>query len=133
MIFKKVKEIISKDGVLHFRRWQVIKTRWFAIYIHGIYKADEDLHLHNHPWKFVSLILKGSYIERLPGHVINPRLAGTWVYRDTTRFHQIDSLLSPKVYTFNIMWGFKDTWGYMVRDTFIDHKEYRERKNNGQI
>jgi len=133
MIFKKVKEIISKEGVLHFRRWQVVKTRWFAIYIHAIYKADEEKHLHNHPWNFWSFVVKGSYTERLLNFKLNPRFAGTSVYRQRDQFHKIEDLHSPVVWTFNVAWGFRDTWGYSVNGNFIDHVEYRKRKNNGQI
>ncbi len=39
-----VKEIKSKAGELHFRRWRLLQLPFFAIYIHGIYKSDEDLH-----------------------------------------------------------------------------------------
>lgn len=44
-----IKEIKSKTGDLHFRRWRIIETPWFSIYVHGIYKADEEAHLHDHP------------------------------------------------------------------------------------
>lgn len=133
MIFKKVKEIISKDGVLHFRRWRVISTPWFAIYIHAIYKADEDLHLHNHPWNFWSLVLKGSYTERLPNFKLNPRFAWTSAYRQRDQFHKIEDLHSPVVWTFNVMWNFRDTWGYEVRGKYVDHNTYREMKRNKSI
>ena len=133
MIFKKVKEIISKEGVLHFRRWQVIKTRWFAIYIHAIYKADEDKHLHNHPFNFFNIILKGSYTERLPNFKLNPRFAGNSVYRQRDQFHKIDDLHSPVVYTLNVMWNFRDTWGYEVRGRYVDHETYRKMKRDNLL
>ena len=62
-IFKKVKEIVSKEGVLHFKRYAIIETSFFALYIHRIYEADKDEHMHNHPWSYLSLILNGSYVE----------------------------------------------------------------------
>ena len=51
-----VKEIKSKAGEVYFRRWRIISTPLIKIYFHGIYKADEDAHLHNHPWNFISII-----------------------------------------------------------------------------
>lgn len=59
------KEIKSKTGELHFRRYRLFWTPWFALYIHRIYKADEDPYPHSHPWNFISLILNGGYIEEL--------------------------------------------------------------------
>ena len=62
---KLLKEIISKNGKVHFRRWNVLSTPWFSIYIHGIYEEDKEQHLHDHPWDFMSMVLKGSYSEQL--------------------------------------------------------------------
>ncbi len=68
-MFKLIKEIKSKEGVLHFRRWNIltVSNRFinFSIYLHGIYKEDQDPHLHNHPWNIATIILWGSYIEEL--------------------------------------------------------------------
>ncbi len=66
-MFKLIKEIRSKEGILHFKRWEIFSSTKFnfSIYLHGIYKADQDLHLHNHPWNIATLILWGSYIEAL--------------------------------------------------------------------
>jgi hypothetical protein len=133
MIFKLIKEIKSKDGVLHFRRWRVLSTPWFKICLHAIYKADDDKHLHNHPWNFIGVVLKGAYTERMPGSKLIPRLPGMFAKRTRNQFHKVEDLHSPVVYTLNFMWGFKDEWGYMVNGHFVDHEEYRKRKNNGQI
>lgn len=63
-IFKWVKTIVSKDGKLHFKRFAILETERFAIYIHRIYESDKDEHLHSHPWHFWGMVLKGSYVER---------------------------------------------------------------------
>lgn len=133
MIFKKVKEIKSKEGELHFRRWNIISTPWFKICLHAIYKADEDKHLHNHPWNFWSFVLKGSYTERLPNFKLNPRFAGTYAYRQRDQFHKIEDLHSPVVYTFNVMWNFRDTWGYEVKGKYVDHETYRRMKRDNLL
>ena len=133
MIFKKVKEIISKDGVLHFRRWRILSTPWFKICLHGIYKADEDKHLHNHPWSFISIVLKGSYTERLPNSKLNPRFPMGLAYRKKDQYHKIEDLHSPAVYTLNLMWGFRETWGYDVNGKFIDHETYRDMKRTNLV
>ena len=59
-----VKEIISKQGGLHFRRYRLLQTPWFAIYIHQILKSDMDKDPHCHPWNFTSVILEGAYQEQ---------------------------------------------------------------------
>ena len=58
-----VKEIKSKMGEVHFRRYRLIQTKWFAVYIHQILRSDQDRDMHDHPWNFTSVILEGAYRE----------------------------------------------------------------------
>ncbi|CAB4203506.1 hypothetical protein UFOVP1382_122 [uncultured Caudovirales phage] len=46
-------------------RW-VWQTRWFTVRLHHIQRPDADVELHDHPWSFFSLILKGWYEEERP-------------------------------------------------------------------
>src|SRR5678816_721998 len=45
----------------YMRRW-IFQCRWFTLRLHKIQMADE-YSPHNHPWSFVSVILKGRYDE----------------------------------------------------------------------
>lgn len=132
-MFKLIKEIKSKDGVVHFRRWRILSTPWFKICIHGIYKADEDAHLHNHPWNLLNIVLKGSYCEKTEKADWNPRFPLNMAYRQRDVYHKIEELYTPTVYTLNFMWKFRDTWGYNVDGKHVDHKTYRTMKRNNQI
>ena len=60
-MFRK-KIIYREDGVPYLMRRYLIKTRLFQIVIHNILQSDNDC-LHDHPWNFVSIILKGGYWE----------------------------------------------------------------------
>ncbi len=134
MIFKKIKEIKSKEGVLHFKRWRILYTPWFSINLHGIYKADEDKHLHNHPWNFIGIILRGCYTERLEGVPAKIRFPGNIQKRTKKVFHKINTLHSKAVYTLNFMWGTEEgDWGYKVDGKYIDHETYRELKYKKEI
>ena len=55
--------IIGVDGQPYLRRYYILKTRWFRIYLHEILRSDEDRDCHDHPWNFTSIILKGGYWE----------------------------------------------------------------------
>ena len=50
------------DGEVYLDRWGW-RTRWFGIYLHRMTAPDPGVDLHDHPWPFVSLILRGGYIE----------------------------------------------------------------------
>jgi hypothetical protein len=125
-----IKEIKSKKGVIHFRRWNILTLPWFSIYIHGIYMHDLDKHCHNHPWNIWTMVLWGSYYERLlnKDYVINYRRIFNMSYRNSEQFHKILKLKSKKVYTLAIVGKRKSTdWGYLTESGFVDFKTYRKK------
>jgi hypothetical protein len=124
-----VKEIRSKDGTLHFRRWCLIDTRWFKVYIHGIYAEDKDTHMHNHPWDYFCLVLKGSYIEETKSGD-NTMTPGTIVKRVGEDYHRIKKLLTSTVYALLIVTPMKRKWGYLVDGKWVNYETYRKSKNN---
>src|SRR5688500_6187293 len=46
----------------------------FGVYVHRILAPDPGLDLHDHPWPFVTLILRGGYVEE----VADARQASQW-------------------------------------------------------
>lgn len=125
---KLIKEIKSKDGVLHFRRWAILQTKFLSIYIHGIYKEDNDKHLHNHPWNILTIILKGSYIEQLLDTEVKRKFLHVG-FRNRYQYHKIKELLSDKVFTLAFVFGKRNNkWGYAVDDNHIIHTVYRKNK-----
>jgi hypothetical protein len=129
---KLIKEIKSKSGKLHFRRWQILKTRWFSIWIHCIYAPDEDKHLHNHPWDFKSMVIKGSYLEETENGNIFQKF-GKFNSRNGDDFHKILKLNTEKVYSLFFVTPPKREWGYKVDGKFIQHEEYRKLKHLNQL
>lgn len=128
---KLIKEIKSKDGILHFRRWALLQTNYFSIFIHGIYKEDNDLHLHNHPWNILTIILKGSYIEELENNILNKRTFFNFGYRNRKKYHKIKELISKNVLSLAFVFGERnDNWGYLVDNKHVIHTEYRTNKNS---
>lgn len=47
----------------YFKRW-LLDLRLFSIRLHHWVGSDDQRALHDHPWSFVTIILKGSYIDR---------------------------------------------------------------------
>lgn len=59
-------QIRGKDGSLYMDRWYILYfPRLFSIRIHHIVRPDLDRWPHDHPWTFVSFILRGGYIEEV--------------------------------------------------------------------
>lgn len=121
------KEIISKKGELHFRRWG-IDAFIFGIYIHQIYKADEDKHLHDHPWDYISICLKGSFMEECVKkvNIIKP---GNVIIRKANSFHKIKDMITPAVTTLFMTGPRRRKWGYDVNDKWVEGSIYHKIKN----
>lgn len=48
----------------YLRRWYLVpRNRWFNVYLHQFLRSDDDRALHDHPWHWASLLLRGSYVE----------------------------------------------------------------------
>lgn len=50
----------------YMHRW-VLGCPWFNIRLHHILKSDEGREFHDHPFHFISIILRGGYTEHRPG------------------------------------------------------------------
>ena len=141
------KEIVSKEGRVHFRRYRLLSTPWFNIFVHQILRSDEDLHFHDHPWHFTSYILKGTYYERWTKHPDHkfiyesqysskPPMDGMRP-RNKIKHHAQDAhsltLLTPCVWTLVFTSGRDRVWGYQTPQGWIDFKTYRQLKNEGKL
>lgn len=56
--------VIGKQDNPMMKRWRLIQTPWFGLYVHFIYREDLDLVPHDHPWNFWRVVLRGGYGER---------------------------------------------------------------------
>lgn len=132
-IFKLVKEIRSKTGELHFRRYRIIETKWFSIYLHYIAKSDEDAHRHNHPWDFTSVVLSGSYTEEYSlFNIVRTRaskLINSHIYEE---YHKL-TILKPVWSLVFCGKRINENWGYIVDGLHIHHEEYRKMKHNKEF
>ncbi|OBF77036.1 hypothetical protein [Mycolicibacterium fortuitum] len=77
----------GKDDPYLLRWYLLPRNRFLNLYVHKFVRSDVDT-LHDHPWGFVSLILRGEYTEVTPqGH--NRRRAGSLAFRDAKFRHHV--------------------------------------------
>lgn len=132
-------DINDSDGALYLRRWRVIETPWFRIFVHKILTQDKDPDPHDHPWNFFSLVLWGGYVERvwLFPHIIQVREDNiTSVIRSRKPFrghrmpmdmaHKILSV-RPNTYTLVVAGPRVQEWGFYTGAGWVYFKEYLDR------
>lgn len=109
-------------------RLRIIECPLFGVYLHKILRADSDPSPHDHPWNFVSIILKGGYLEFrqrldwLPG-----AFESRWylpkqinVVRDGD-YHVILELSDNKpVWSLLFVGRRKKSWGFLVDGVWVD-------------
>lgn len=104
---KRVNELFQKvlgrsdvwfGGSLYMRRWRLLHTRWFGVRIHHIVRSDNDRELHDHPFTFVSLVLRGGYYE----HTVDGRRVwygpGSLIVRSADALHRLEMEKVPAAY-----------------------------------
>ena len=127
--------IPCKGGLLYLVRLRIIATPWFGIYVHDIHEDDGDRDCHNHPWSFISIVLRGSYTERVydqpASHPCSYRqqVHGRFsVHRmGRTSAHRIVKA-SPGLKTLILVGPRRGTWGFFEHDgTFVDWETYEKK------
>ena len=104
----------------------------FNIFVHKFLKSDPD-DVHDHPWPYFTIILKGGYWEWIP--VFNTRGAkiheycvwrrpGSFRFASANTYHRIE--LDPSVTCWTLfMPGIKQRdWGFLVKNKWVQWQEY---------
>jgi len=109
----------------------------FNIFIHKFLKSDPD-DVHDHPWPYATLILKGGYWEWLPqfdsqGNKMSEtavwRGAGHFRTSSAKSFHRIE--LDPEVecWTMFMPGPQKREWGFLVNNKWMHNELYLKHKS----
>lgn len=143
MLREDIMDAVEPEKV-YLRRFRILQTPWFAFYLHRIYLPDRDRHPHDHPWPFLSVILRGGYDETMyyTDDVTNSLLMSDKVVfaRDrrwsvgsvhsfrTTWAHQITTI-KPGTISLVITGRRCRQWGFWVEDgKWIPWPEYNATK-----
>jgi len=127
-----VKSIVSREGRVHFRRWSILESPRFNLYVHQIARSDEERDPHDHPWSFASLVLRGGYHEKLwkvDAYEEHDHRPGSILFRSSHDFHRI-RLYGEAAWTL-VLTGPRthDLWGYRTAEGWVDHLTYRKQKH----
>lgn len=82
-------QVIGGPSDPYLLRWYLIpRNPVINVYLHQFLRSDDDRALHDHPWWFVSLILKGEYAEITEGGW-TLRRAGSIAFRRAQWRHRV--------------------------------------------
>ena len=110
--------------------------KWFPfnIFIHKFLKSDPD-DVHDHPWPYATLILKGGYWEWIPqfnslgqkiGEIATWRGAGHFRICSATSFHRIELDPSITAWTLFMPGPQQREWGFLNKGRWVQWEKYLE-------
>lgn len=108
------KTICDLDGDPYLTRYCIFQCKWFSIKLHKIHKPDWDRYLHDHPWWFMSIILRGWYNEQTNS---GTKKVGWFNFKKPKTMHRIADV-SKNLWTLVITgpkireWGFNTEEGW---------------------
>lgn len=108
----KLLEHLVLDGYLD--RITLIETRWFSLMFHRFLGSDPDLCLHDHPWWYLSWLVRGSYTEETPAGSFSRRL-GDVVFRKATHVHRVVVAPGKPVWTLVLTGPESREWGFHTK------------------
>ena len=112
----------------------------FNVFLHKFLKSDPD-DVHDHPWPYATLILKGGYYEWTP--IFDgggKKIAETCVWRKPGHFrtcsansyHRIELDPNVECWTLFMPGPQRREWGFLVNNQWIHNDKYlTDRANNG--
>lgn len=116
----------TANDPVYLRRLVVFRCPLFSIMVHRILGPDPDEHLHDHPWTFLAIILRGFYIEERQREAEH---FGTFYRRRWFNFcraegsHRIQRV-SKHCTTLVITGRKRRRWGFHTEDGWVHWKEY---------
>jgi hypothetical protein len=105
-------------------RYRLLDTPWGSLNVHHFLRGDEDRELHDHPFAFATLILKGGYLEELPYPRMRViRWPGSILFRPAKWTHRVD-LLGSGAWTLIAMTKKQREWGFHTAGGWMPFREY---------
>ena len=128
-VFHRI-DIYCIPGEPYLTRWTLIKL-WSgrAIYIHRFTGDDWSRDLHDHPKHFITIGLKGSYIEEYgsdePFHRRRfRRFDAPWIRSFPPEYTHRIELLSKTAWTLVFAGKIRRMWGFWGKDGWVPYTRY---------
>lgn len=134
----KIKKVIRRDAltkvtlgvagreasdvyeVSYLTRLTLLRTPWFQVMLHWIHRPDLDGALHDHPWRFLSIILRGWYeemvgeptLDKLGLLNLRTRVVSIFNYKSKRTAHEVTRVSKRGVLSLVITGPVEKSWGF---------------------
>jgi len=120
MKFYKKTIIWREDHKPYLIRRSLFSCKYFAVKLHHIRLSDYDCQ-HDHPWAFVTFLLKGGYVEHTPtGSKVHGRFS--LLYRPAEYIHRLE--IHQPVWSLVITFRKFRDWGFITPRGWVFWRDY---------
>ena len=108
----------------------------FNIFLHHFLKGDPD-DVHDHPWPYATIILKGGYYEWTPqfgadgkkiGEIARWCGPGSFRMAKANSYHRIELDPSVECWTLFMPGPKQRDWGFMVKNKWVQWEQYLKNR-----
>lgn len=131
-------DFVIGGGDPYLKRWYIIpRNKLFNIYLHEMWRSDDDRALHDHPWIWASLILRSHYIEvhvRQGGTIERKKFgAGSFRIHFPWFAHRLE--MPPSGFSRPMSLVFTGpvvrSWGFHCPQRWVDHTDFTDKATGG--
>lgn len=120
-------------------RWYLIPRNGFLnIYLHKFLRDDDDRALHDHPWWFISFVLKGGYLEHIDSGKGIVRKRWSLAFRKAEHRHRVELLPdksgdSIPCWTLIVTGPKRREWGFWCPRGFVPWHQFVAPHDKGDV
>lgn len=130
----------------YMERYWLFRTPWLSCRLHVILASDDDRALHDHPWHYATVVLRGGYVEVRPrgpltrvgiGRVLD--VERTWIapgrvlFRRAESLHRLEVPRGQTCLTLFFHGPRRRTWGFLTPRGWMDHDTYERAIAAGEV
>lgn len=133
------------NGSRYMRRWLFGSKKWYGLRVHCIERSDADRELHDHPFSFVTLIVRGGYWEHTADGQRKWYGPGSILFRSAEVLHRIELGRMPghldgwvyaqdkPAWTIVIRGPYRRKWGFLTEQGWINWERFTaDREGKGE-
>ncbi len=124
------------DGKTYLTRFHIFQTPYCSCMVHWLHLADPQPHLHDHPNDFLSVVLKGGYVEAFPASDNSDETIEKTVRRfNLVRATDRHKILSVKPHTITLVFAnrVRREWGFWVNGELVKWRDYIKMYRDGSF
>lgn len=111
-------------------RWRVFRFRGIALYVHRLVGDDWSRDLHDHPKRFVTLMVAGGYTEETPKG--RREFSAPWLRSFPASWrHRVFLGRYRECWTLVLVWAAVRPWGFWHNGRWIHWREYVSGRSAG--